>query len=337
MHLRNVEIFCDVATRRSFSKAAEAHHVSQSSASQAVGALEKRLGVQLIDRSQRPLKLTPPGQVFFEGCRDLLDRFRRIEDGVRGMTDRVTGRVRVASIYSVGLLQMDAYVKAFRKSFPDVDLQLDYLHPDEVYSRVLNDEADIGLVSFPKDGGEIAAISWQEQEMGVVLPPDHRLAGHATVAVSELAGEPFVAFTSELKIRRRIDRWLKSERVSVRVVHQFDNVENIKRAVEIGAGVALLPISTVRREVEIGTLTVADLRDVDWSRPLGVVHRRHKRLSVATDKFVELLHEDPATFSVNGLTEPPPNCHEPSGDKPNERRKQTGARTRRRAVSKSNR
>jgi DNA-binding transcriptional LysR family regulator len=331
MHLRNVEIFCDVATRRSFSKGAAAHNVSQSSASQAVGALEKRLGVQLIDRSQRPLELTSAGQMFFEGCRDLLDSFRRIEDDVRGMSDRVTGRVRVASIYSVGLLQMDAYVKAYRQAFPDVELQLDYLHPDDVYARVLNDEADIGLVSFPKDGGEIAAISWQEQELGLVLPPDHRLVDREAVVVSELAGEPFVAFTLELKIRRKIDRWLKGERVSVDVVHQFDNVENIKRAVEIGAGVALLPISTVRREVEMGTLAVARLKDVDWSRPLGVVHRRHKRLSVATDKFVELLHEDPATFSVAESAESPTNGH-----KPPERRKRTGARTRRRAVSKSN-
>src|SRR5262245_10145228 len=100
MHLRFVEVFCDVAQRRSFSKGAAAQNVSQSSASQAVSLLEKRLGTKLIDRSKRPLELTPAGRLYYDGCRDLLNRFRDIEDRVRRTQDRVAGTVRVAAIYS---------------------------------------------------------------------------------------------------------------------------------------------------------------------------------------------------------------------------------------------
>src|SRR5688572_24256640 len=111
MYLKDVEIFCEVVARRSFSKAAEAHNMSQSSASHAVGALERRLGKQLIDRSKRPLELTPAGEIYYEGCREILRAFRAVEDRVQGLENRVSGDVRVAAIYSVGLLQMDALVR----------------------------------------------------------------------------------------------------------------------------------------------------------------------------------------------------------------------------------
>lgn len=300
MHLRNVEIFCEVAARRSFSKAAHAHDVSQSLASQAVHSLEKRLGVQLIDRSKRPLELTRAGQLYYEGCRDLLEAFRNIEDRVQQTQNRVAGRVRAAAIYSVGLLQMDAYVRRFQELYPEAELLLDYLHPDEVYARIVHDEADIGLVSFPRDGGELSSIPWQEQEMALVVSPTHPLADREGISIKEIEGEQYVGFTSELTIRKRIDRWLRRATVAVHVVHEFDNIETIKRAVEIGAGVAVLPVPTVLREAEAGSLCVVRLEDVSWTRPLGIVHKRHKTLTTAAEKFVELLHQDPETFPHNG-------------------------------------
>lgn len=298
MHLRYVEIFCAVASRRSFSKAAELLDVSQSSASQAVLLLEKHLNTQLIDRSKRPLELTPAGRVYFDGCRELLESFRKVEDRVQHLHHRVAGRVRVAAIYSVGLLQMDSYVKRFGGMYPEVELRLDYLHPDDVYAAVLNDEADVGLVSFPRDGGEIKSIEWQRQEMVAAVPPGHALAGRKAAPVHALDGEDFVAFTSELTIRRQVDRWLKQARVQVNIVHEFDNIENIKRAVEIGSGIALLPLATLRRELELNSLAAVRLKGVAWHRPLGIVHRRHKRLSTAAEKFVELLRSEPAADST---------------------------------------
>lgn len=296
MHLRNVEIFCDVVAHRSFSKAARAHNVSQSAASQAVLMLEKRLGTELIDRSKRPFELTAPGKVYFDGCRELLESFRRIEDRVQQMRHKVVGPVRVASIYSVGLLQMDCYVRRFGELYPEAELELKYLHPDEVYEKVLADEADIGLVSFPRARGELMSIPWQDQPMVLAVPPAHRLARCEPVPVREIEGEHFVAFTPELRIRTEIDRWLKHARVAVDVVHEFDNIETIKRAVEIGSGVTVLPLPTMRREVEFGSLVAVRLEDVRWFRPLGILHKRQKTLTTAVSRFIDLLHEDPETF-----------------------------------------
>jgi DNA-binding transcriptional LysR family regulator len=296
MHLRDLELFCEVASLRSFSRAAKALGVSQPAASETVKAIEKTLGLELINRDQRPLELTPAGAVYLEGCRELLESYRRLSDRVMSLRDKVVGPVRVAAIYSVGLLQMDSYVKQFEHLYPDAALELRYLHPSEVVARVENDDVDLGLVSFPPKRTDIVCTPWQDQEIAVIVPPQHRLAARRSMQAAELDGETLVTFTPELQIRTELDRWLRQAKVSLDVVHEFDNIETIKRAVEIGSGIALLPVPTVRRELEIGSLRLVRLEDVRWVRPLGVIHKKHKPLTTAVQRFLELLHQPPETF-----------------------------------------
>jgi DNA-binding transcriptional LysR family regulator len=161
---------------------------------------------------------------------------------------------------------------------------------------VLDDQADLGLMSFPPKRAELTVIPWQEQEIVVVVPPQHRLGPRQKISVAELNGESMVAFTSGLQIRTEMDRWLRQAKVQVKVVHEFDNIENIKRAVEVGSGFALLPIPTVRRELEIGSLRAVRVEDVKWARPLGIIHRKHKVLTTAVNKFLELLQQPPESF-----------------------------------------
>lgn len=289
MHLKFVELFCDVVQYRSFSKAAAAHNVSQSAASQAVHLLEKQLETRLIDRSVRPFELTPAGEMYFEGCKEIVDSVRSLEDRIHKLRDKVAGTVHIAAIYSVGFLQMDAYIKGFSELYPETKVRVEYRHPEEVYQEVLSDEADLGLVSFPRERGEITSRPWQDQQMVLVVYPQHRLANETSISIMKLDGEAFVGFTSELTIRKEIDRWLKKSRVSVEIVHEFDNIENIKRAIEVGSGAAILPQPTVEREVQSGSLVAIPFSDVKWLRPLGVIHKRHKHLPNATQKFIDYL------------------------------------------------
>jgi DNA-binding transcriptional LysR family regulator len=298
MSLRTAEIFCEVARCRSFSRAAEVYGISQSSVSQSVAQLEKRLGVKLIDRQHRPLELTVAGRKYFEGCGKLLGEFRELEDSVQQLAQKTTGRLRVAAIYSVGLLRLDRYAHELEARCPEVAVRIDYLHPEDVYQRVRDESAEIGLVSFPKDGSEFGSILWQEQAFVLAMPPGHRLANrgseqYSSASIGELESEDFVGFTTELRVRRKLDRWLKENGVSPRIVHEFDNVEQIRAAVEDGLGVALLPAPAVTRSVETGTLVSLRLSDVKWTRPLGVIHKRNRKLSNAASRFVELLHEAP--------------------------------------------
>jgi DNA-binding transcriptional LysR family regulator len=296
MQLRDLELFCEVAMQRSFSKAAKTLGISQPVASETIKALEDRLGLSLVNRGKRPLELTHAGEIYWTGAKDLLESYRQLEDRVLQLRDKVVGSVCVAAIYSVGLLQMDCFVKQFEHLFPDAVLELRYLHPSEVLECVLNDEVDVGLISYPPKRHDLVCLPWQEQEMVVVLPPMHRLAPRKTLQVVELDGEPLVAFTPELPIRIEIDRWLRQAKVDVDIVHEFDNIETIKRAVEVGSGIAILPAPTVKREQELGSLKILKLEDVHWTRPLGIIHRKQKVLTTACQRFLEVLHQPPENF-----------------------------------------
>jgi DNA-binding transcriptional LysR family regulator len=300
VHVKSLKVFCDVVAFRSFSRAADENGVSQSNASQIVHQLEEELGVKLIDRSKRPLVLTPAGEVYYSGCRKLVQRFLALEEEVRSLRREVSGRVRVASIYSVGLSYLSRKVQEFTSRHPEANVRIEYQHPKRVYELVENDAVDLGLVSYPKSSRSLKAIPWREEPMAVVCAPSHPLAGRTSVRVEELDEAPLVAFDGELTIRREIDRALDGRRVSPKVVMEFDNIETIKRAIEIEAGLGILPTPTVAREVQWGSLVAIPFENIELIRPLGVIHRRHKQLGNTARRFVRHLLADRRKFSGEG-------------------------------------
>ena len=261
--------------------------------------LEERLGVRLLDRSKRPLVLTPEGTVFYRGCRRLVDRYLALEEEVKTLHEEVAGRVRVASIYSVGLSHMNQSVQDFLARYPKANVRIEYQHPDRVYELVQRDQADVGLVSYPQAGRTISAIAWREEPMVLVCAPAHELAGRQQVKLRELEGRRMVSFDTNLQIRREIDRVLAQAGIEVQVVMEFDNTETIKRAIEIDAGLGLLPAPTVEREVASGSLVAVPLQtDSPLVRPLGIILRRGKEQSRTTRQFVEFLLRDSHRDSV---------------------------------------
>lgn len=292
MQFKSLKVFCDVVRQRSFSRAAEENGVSQSAASQMVHQLEERMGVKLIDRSKRPFVLTPEGEVYYEGCRQLVEKYGALEDRIRTLQGQVAGRVRVASIYSVGLHHMAQYLQKFLGQYPKANVRLEYLHPSRVYRSVENDASDLGLVSYPKSSRRIKAIAWREEPMVLVCAPGHWLAGRKTIDLEEINGEKMVGFVDGLTIRREIDRVLAQHHVETTMVMEFDNIETIKRAIEIDAGVALLPEPTVLREVAAGSLSRVGLSTTELVRPLGIIHRRGKELSSTARRFIEMLQSE---------------------------------------------
>ena len=289
MRIESLKLFCDVVRLRSFSQAARVNGLSQSAASQAMLQLERTLGVNLIDRSTRPLQTTELGKVYYRGCKKMLDEYTDLEASIRQEGERMEVSVQVAAIYSVGLRDMSQYVDRIRRSYRNAEVRIDYLHPDRVYRRVVEGTADLGLVSFPRITRELTTRPWRDEPMVLVCPPGHRLSDLTRIHPRDLAEEGYIGFEKGLAIRREVDRFLREQGVAVNVVLEFDNIENIKEAVEVGAGVALLPEPTLLREVRSGTLAAVPLVEPGMVRPLAVIIRRHARLSLAAHRFMDLL------------------------------------------------
>ena len=291
MHVETLRLYCDVVRLRSFSRGAEQSFVSQSAASQAVQQLEAQLGVVLIDRTKRPFVVTPEGETFYAACRGILDAWDKAKADVTAVKQRVAGLVRVAAIYSVGLHDVSRPMQQFMSLYPEARVQLECLHPHKVVDAVLKGEADLGIMSYPPADRALTVVPLREEPMALACHPGHRLARRRLVLPADLNGEPFVAFDPELTIRKAIDRALRHHNVRVNVVMEFDNIETIKQAIIIAAGVSILPRHVVQKEVGVRTLAAVPLRLPDLVRPVGIIHRRQKPLTPTASRFVAMLEE----------------------------------------------
>jgi DNA-binding transcriptional LysR family regulator len=289
VNLDTLKLYCDVVRLRSFSRGAAANGVSQSAASQAIQQLEGELGMALLDRSRRPLQPTEEGTAFFEACRTLLQGFDKARADLAASRQRVEGTVRVAAIYSVGLHDMSRHMQPFMSAYPQARVLLECLHPHKVVEAVVNDEADVGILSYPTATRALSVLPLRSEPMVLVAHPSHRFARRRSVSPGDLTGEKFVAFDHDLPIRKAIDRALKQHGVKVDVVMEFDNVETIKQAIGINAGVGILPRATVLKEIGIRTLSAVPLAIPGLVRPIGIIHRRGRRLAPAVAAFIDLL------------------------------------------------
>ncbi len=304
MQLKFLKIFCDIVRRRSFSCAAHENSISQSSASQVVHHLEEQLGVKLLDRSKRPFVLTPEGKRYYDGSLQLVSQYAQLEEEVQTLHDEAARRLLVASIYSVGLAHMSVFTRQFLAKYTKAQVRLEYLHPDRVYEVVENGEVDLGLVSYPEESRALVSLPWRDEPLVAVCHPEHRLASQRRISLEELNGESFVAFEAGLRIRSEIDRSLMAGKVEVDVAQEFDNIETMKRAIEVNEGVSILPQPTVAREIALQSLVAIPLKE-KLVRPLGLVHRRDRDLGEIGQQFMQLLRADtkfvgnakPATIS----------------------------------------
>ncbi|TWU04227.1 HTH-type transcriptional regulator CysL [Stieleria varia] len=263
--------------------------LTQSGVSQAIQQLEESLGVILIDRSKRPLGLTGAGEVYYRGVRDLLGRYRRLEQEVVSTSKQLEGQVCVAAIYSVGLSYMPEATQAFKRLHPEVDLRLSFGRNERVMQMVVDGIVDIGLVSFPKNTKQVQSVLWQQEPIRLVCSPQHPFASRRDVSLSDLQGLEMVGFDRELELRQLIDQTLQRLGITVDVRMEFDNADSIVRAIQANQGIGILPEAVVRRETAVGSLQVVACPELRITRPLGIMFKRPGRLSRAANEFGSLL------------------------------------------------
>lgn len=294
MTFANLRLIRDVAHSRSVSKAARLNDVSQSAASQAIQEIERELGVDLFDRSTRPLTLTAAGKLYVEYCRDLLRRQEELDASLGRLKKQVNGTVRLAAIYSVGLSEMSEIEARFTGKFPEAELSVSYLRPERVWEAVAVGEADLGLMSYAESSREVVALPWRNEEMVVATEPDHPLAKRRSVRPKTLEGESFIGFDDDLPIQAQIERYLRDHKVTVEVALRFDNIQMIKEAVAHGSGISIMPQRVMKEDLRQGRMVALKLDPADLYRPVSIIHRRKKVFNEAASGLLALLQEDQA-------------------------------------------
>jgi len=295
MHIETLQTFCAVVKTGSVSEAAKQSRVTQSAVSQQLRALEQRYGRRLIERAPRTrARTTEAGELLYEALKPLLEGFAAVEEQLRARPGVITGNVRVATVYSVGLHTLPPAIKEFLRRHPGVSVRLEYRRTDQIYDACLSGELDFGIVALPARRAQLLITALFEDELVLVLPPDHPLARQRKPSLAALDRLPFVAFDRDIPTRRWVDRALKRGGASVQHVMELDNIETIKRSVEAGLGVSILPEPALRNEVRLGTLVVRRLREGPLRRQIAAIRRRGRELSPAASALLALFGEEHA-------------------------------------------
>jgi DNA-binding transcriptional LysR family regulator len=289
MQIESLKVFCDLSETESFTKAAQINGVTQSAVSQQISSLERLFKSLLIERSKKKFRLTREGQVLYDYSKQIIQTYESLFNKLQEIKDIISGTIRVATIYSIGLHDLPTYLKKFLKTYPTVNVHIEYRRANQVYEDVLGNVVDMGLVAYPTRDSKLEIVPLRKEPLVFVCSPHHPLAKSKSVKLKELAGQKFIAFESDIPTRKAIDKVLRERGVSVNVVMEFDNVETVKRAVEIDAGVTILPRNTVAGEVSKSTLSEAKIDDGDLTRPIAAIHKKNKVLSPAMKQFIAAL------------------------------------------------
>lgn len=291
MQLETLKIFCDLVETGSFSLAAERNFVTQSAVSQQVRGLEELFKHRLLERvrGRREVRLTGAGEIFYEESRNVLAAYGTLQERVRGLDGTVAGAVRVATVYSIGLHELPPAVRKFMALYPSAKIDLEYSRTTRIVRDVLSGAVELGVIAYPEKRRGLSIIPLPGDRLVLICPPEHPLARRRKLRAADLKGHDFVLFERDIPTRRAIDRIFKAHGVVVRRVAEFDNIETIKRAVEVGFGLAIVPRPSVIDEQRSGQLAVVQLVEPEWTRSVGVIHRSDRTLSTVARKFIELL------------------------------------------------
>ena len=291
MHIETLKVFCGLAELLSFSKTAEKHLLSQSAVSQQLAQLELAHKCQLIDRKKRPIELTKEGQLFYQAARDMLDRYEQLKSQLNALKSSAGSRINVAAIYSIGMHTLPSYVKKFMVRYPKVNVHIEYFSSERIYELVLAGDVDIGLVAVPRREKRLDVYDFQNEPLVLVCSPKHPLAHESQVDIHRMQFERFIGFEKDVPTRIWIDNILQRYSVVIRPVMEFDNIETVKRAVEIDSGVSILPKTAIVQELSAGTIKALTFSNENFVRPTGIIVRKDRILSQAGRYFIELLRK----------------------------------------------
>jgi len=291
MHLEMLKIFCDLADLGSFSKTAEKHLLSQSAVSQQLAQLELAHKCQLINRKKRPIELTMAGQLLYQASKDIFDRYEQLKNELNALQKFSVSRINVAAIYSIGMHTLPDYVKRFMVSYPNVNVHIEYLSGRKIYEMILAGDIDIGLVAVPKRDKRLDVYDFEAEPLVLACSPKHPLSHESQVDIHRLQFERFIGFEKGSPTRVWIDNILERYSIVVRPVMEFDNIETVKRAVEINAGISIVPQTAILQEVSIGTIKAIAFSNENFVRPTGIIVRKDKILGRAGRYFIELLQK----------------------------------------------
>ena len=289
MNIESLKMFCDLADSQSFTKAAQISGITQSAVSQQITSLEKTFKSLLIERSRKQFRLTREGQVLYDYSRQITRIDELLRSKLQELKDLISGTIQVATIYSIGLHELPPYITKFMKNHPTVNVHVEYRGYKQVLEDVMSNVVDLGLIAYPVKNPKLEIVPFGKDPLVIICHPHHPFAKKKSIKLKELSGQEMVGFESDIPTRKAIDKILNQYKVMVKYVMEFDNIETLKRAVEIGAGVSIVPQATVSQQIAQKTLSSVVIEDGQFFRPIAAIYKKSRFLTPVMKEFLTTL------------------------------------------------
>ena len=215
MQVESLKVFCDLAETESFTKAAQINNVTQSAVSQQISSLERQFTSLLIERSKKKFRLTREGQVLYEYSKQVIQTYESLHSKLQELKDIISGTIRLATIYSIGLHDLPPYIKRFMKSYPTVNVHVEYRRSNQVYEDVFSNVVDMGLVAYPVKDSKLEIIALRKEPLVFICHPQHPFAKQKSIRLKSLAGQKVIGFEPDIPTRKALDKILKEHNVEV--------------------------------------------------------------------------------------------------------------------------
>lgn len=287
MDINQLEVFLAVAQERSFSRAAEALHRTQPAVSQAIRRLEAELGESLFDRSSKDGTLTTAGRVLFDFAQQMMNLRQHAHSAIRELRDLHRGKLSLgANEYTV--MSLLPLIPIFRARHPHIKIEVKRSLASRIPREILGRDVEIGVVSFKPSDPAIRSMSVAIDELALVVAPNHPLAAKKIVSVRELGAEAFIAHNVPSPYRERVIKTFEKHRTPLNISMEMPTLEAIKRLVENGMGVALIPRLTAQAEIARKQLVALTVREMRLERRLHLIFRKGATLSHAAKAFLRV-------------------------------------------------
>lgn len=290
MDIAELQVFLAVATERSFSRAATRLHRTQPAVSQAIKRLEEELGERLFDRSFKGGQLTEAGKIL----QDYAERLTRLRDeaegAVREIQDLRRGRVLIGANEAAVHVLLPV-VERFREAHPQAQVEVSRRPSRQIASEVLSRTLDFGVLTFPPRERGLLSLSLGEDELVMLMNPQHPLAARRQVTMEELGRQTVIAHNDPSPARERVLRLYEQRHAPINIQIGLPSLDGIKRGVEMGLGVALLPRRCALSEIASGQLAAVKVPQLRLPRHVRLIYRRGGEMSHAAEAFLDAAQE----------------------------------------------
>jgi DNA-binding transcriptional LysR family regulator len=287
MDLDQLHTFLEIVRLKSFSKAAQTCYRTQPAISAQVRQLEQELNTTLFERFGTKISLTVAGRIFAEHAEQILALRRRAQDAINELEKVPRGELVIAANEATCIYVLPSVFAEFKKQFPNVQLLVDRSYGTRVVQAVLDNQADFGITQLPVQEKKLQAVNIHSDEIKLLVPPRHRLAGQNRVLAKDLHGEA-VLLPKTGTTRARLNTWLDPVLEELNISMELDSTEMIKRFVMADLGVSFLAASHCLEEVEAEKLACVSLGPEMMMRRVGLIYRRDKSLSKAALGFIDV-------------------------------------------------